>query len=63
MEIAVQLRTLFPKEFNVDRFIRLLVNQQIFDAFKGGSEARALKQIWEDDLTQFRQVRGKYLIY
>jgi uncharacterized protein YbbC (DUF1343 family)/CubicO group peptidase (beta-lactamase class C family) len=63
MEIAVQLRTLFPKDFNVDRFIRLLVNQQIFDAFKQGSEARALRQIWEDDLTQFRQIRAKYLIY
>jgi uncharacterized protein YbbC (DUF1343 family) len=63
MEIAVQLRTLFPKDFAVDRFIRLLVNQQIFDAFKGGSEARALRQIWEDDLTQFRQIRAKYLIY
>lgn len=63
LEIATQLLALFPKDFAVDRFNRLLVNQQVFEAFKKGSEGRALRQIWQDDLTRFRAVRSKYLIY
>ncbi len=63
LEIAAQLLALFPKDFAVDRFTRLLVNQQVFDALKKGSEGRALRQIWADDLARFRAVRRKYLLY
>lgn len=63
LEIAVQLKKLFPKEFSVERFNRLLVNQKIFDAFRQGSDARALKQVWETELDGFRAIRRKYLLY
>ena len=63
LEIAAQLLKLFPKEFAVDRFNRLLVNQKVFDAFKQGSEAKALRQIWETDLAGFRAIRRNYLLY
>jgi uncharacterized protein YbbC (DUF1343 family) len=63
LEVAAQLLALFPKDFAVDRFLRLLVNQQVFDAFKQGAEGRALRQIWEEDLSRFRAVRAKYLLY
>jgi len=63
LEIATQLLALFPKDFAADKFNRLLVNQQVFEAFKKGGEGRALRQIWQDDLARFRAVRSKYLIY
>ncbi len=63
LEIAVQLKKLFPKDFSVERFNRLLVNQKIFDAFRQSSDARALKQIWETELDGFRAIRRKYLLY
>ena len=63
LEVAAQLLALFPKDFAVDRFLRLLVNQQVFDAFKQGAEGRALRQIWEEDLNRFRAARAKYLLY
>jgi uncharacterized protein YbbC (DUF1343 family)/CubicO group peptidase (beta-lactamase class C family) len=63
LEIAVQLRTLYPKDFSADRIIRLLVNKNVFEAFKMGTEARALRQIWESDLNNFRAIRMKYLLY
>jgi uncharacterized protein YbbC (DUF1343 family)/CubicO group peptidase (beta-lactamase class C family) len=63
LEIAVQLKTLFPKDFSVEKFNRLLVNQKVFDAFRQGADARALKQLWEPDLESFRAVRKKYLLY
>ncbi len=63
MELAVQLKKLFSKDFAVDRFTRLLVNQKIYDAYRQGSDARALKQLWESDLEGFRAIRRKYLLY
>lgn len=63
MEMAVQLRKLFRKDFSADRFNRLLVNQKVYDAFMQGSDARALNQIWESDLDSFRAIRRKYLLY
>jgi uncharacterized protein YbbC (DUF1343 family)/CubicO group peptidase (beta-lactamase class C family) len=63
LEIATQLLKLFPKDFSVERFNRLLVSQKIFDAFRQGSDARAMRQIWESDLDSFRAIRRKYLLY
>lgn len=63
LEIATQIYKLYPKDFNVDRFNRLLVNDKIFAAFKQGSEAKALRQIWQSELDQFKAIRQKYLLY
>ncbi len=63
MELAVQLKKLFAKDFAVDKFTRLLVNQKIYDAYRQDSDARALKQMWENDLEGFRAIRRKYLLY
>ena len=63
MELAVQLRKLFSKDFSVDRFNRLLVSQKMFDAFRSGSDARALRQMWETDLEGFKAIRQRYLLY
>ena len=63
LEIASQLLKLFPKDFAVDQFNRLLANRKVYDAFQQGVEARALRQIWQSDLASFRSVRSKYLLY
>jgi uncharacterized protein YbbC (DUF1343 family) len=63
LEIAVQLLKLFPKDFSTERFNRLLANQKVFDAFRRGSDARALRQIWQNELAGFRAIRGRYLLY
>jgi uncharacterized protein YbbC (DUF1343 family) len=57
------LKKLFSKDFSVERFNRLLVSQKVFDAFRQGSDARALRQIWETELDGFRAIRRKYLLY
>jgi uncharacterized protein YbbC (DUF1343 family)/CubicO group peptidase (beta-lactamase class C family) len=63
LEMAAQLKKLFPKDFLIDRFNRLLANQKIFDAFRQGSDARAMRQVWEPELDAFRAIRNKYLLY
>jgi uncharacterized protein YbbC (DUF1343 family) len=63
LEIASQLLKLYPKDFAADQFNRLLANQKVYDAFRQGAEARALRQIWETDLAAFRNIRSNYLLY
>lgn len=63
VEMAVQLKKLFGKDFAVDRFNRLLVSQKIYDAFRSGSDARALRQLWDADLEGFKAIRRRYLLY
>jgi uncharacterized protein YbbC (DUF1343 family) len=63
VEMAAQIYKLYPKDFNVERFNRLLVSDKIFAAFKQGSEAKALRQIWQSELEQFKAMRQKYLLY
>ncbi len=63
LEIAAQLLKLYPKDFAADQFNRLLANQKVYDVFRQGAEARALRQIWETDLAGFKSIREKYLLY
>jgi len=63
LEMAAQLRKLFPQDFLIDRFNRLLASQKVFEAFRQGSDARAMRQVWEPELDAFRAIRSKYLLY
>lgn len=63
LEMAAQIRRLFGSSFNSDRFLRLLVNQKVFDAFQKGADGRAMKLLYEGDLDGFRAIRRKYLLY
>jgi uncharacterized protein YbbC (DUF1343 family)/CubicO group peptidase (beta-lactamase class C family) len=63
LEMAAQIYKLYPKEFNVEKFNRLLVSDNIYNAFRQGSEAKALRQIWQGELEQFKAIRQKYLLY
>jgi uncharacterized protein YbbC (DUF1343 family)/CubicO group peptidase (beta-lactamase class C family) len=63
LEMAAQLKKLFPKDFSTEKFNRLLANQKVFEAFRQGSDARAMRQVWEPELDAFRAIRSKYLLY
>ncbi|MBO0858823.1 MAG: DUF1343 domain-containing protein [Chloracidobacterium sp.] len=63
LEMAAQLRKLFPKNFQIEKFNRLLANQKVFDAFYKGSDARAMRRVWEPELDAFMAIRSKYLLY
>ncbi|MFN0123525.1 MAG: exo-beta-N-acetylmuramidase NamZ domain-containing protein [Blastocatellia bacterium] len=63
LEMAARIQRLWPRDFAVDKFNRLLVNQRIYEAFKSGAESGALRQVWESELDAFRAIRQKYLLY
>jgi uncharacterized protein YbbC (DUF1343 family)/CubicO group peptidase (beta-lactamase class C family) len=62
-ELVAQLHKLYPREFELNKVLRLLVNQQVLDALRNGSDGRALKQVYERDLESFRALRQRYLLY
>jgi uncharacterized protein YbbC (DUF1343 family) len=63
LEIAAQILKLYTKDFTARDFNRLLVNQKVYDAFLTGASGRVLRQIWEQDLSEFRAIRSRYLLY
>jgi uncharacterized protein YbbC (DUF1343 family) len=63
IEIAAAIRKLYPTEWQVDRYMRLLVNQDILDRLKRGETAEAIEASWQSDLTAFRHRRQQYLLY
>jgi uncharacterized protein YbbC (DUF1343 family) len=63
LQIAAQLSRLYPKDFAASSLILLLANQKVYDAFRNGADTRALRQLWENDLANFRAIRSKYLLY
>ncbi len=63
IEIAVALHSLYPADWKVDSYSRLLVNAGALERLKRGSSAEELTRSWASVLDGFRRTRGKYLLY
>ncbi len=63
IEIAVALRELFKREWQVDKYLRLLVNQSTLDRLKNNESAAEILGGWKSDLAKFSERRTKFLIY
>jgi uncharacterized protein YbbC (DUF1343 family) len=61
--IASTLQRLYPKEFGLDKFNRLLVHKPTLDALREQRPLIAIKSLWIPDLQSFRARREKYLLY
>lgn len=63
LEIAVALRRLFPSEWKPDEYIKLIVNQDVFDRLKAGEPAEDLEKASQQKLDEFRRRRASLLLY
>lgn len=63
LEIAVALRKLYPQEWQIERYDRLLVNRQIFEMVKLGDEAERIERAWAELLAEFGRRRARFLLY
>jgi len=63
IEIAYQLRQLYPESWKVDDYIRLLANRAAFEAFKAGKSPQEITATWQSGLSDFARTRRKYLLY
>jgi uncharacterized protein YbbC (DUF1343 family)/CubicO group peptidase (beta-lactamase class C family) len=63
LEIAVALRRLYPKEWKVDDYLRLLANADALERVKRGDAADEIARSWSAGLEQFLRVRSRFLLY
>jgi uncharacterized protein YbbC (DUF1343 family)/CubicO group peptidase (beta-lactamase class C family) len=63
IEIAVALKKLYPKEWQIDKYIRLLVNQKSFEQIKKGDLPGEIKKNWQVGLDEFMTRRKIFLLY
>jgi uncharacterized protein YbbC (DUF1343 family) len=63
IEIAAALRKLYPNDWQVDRYARLLVNAEILEMVRRGDSPQEIRKAWEPALNEFRRRRALYLLY
>ncbi len=63
MAIACALRRLYPEQWQIDRYGRLLAHPPTLEALRRGEGVEAIRGLWQKDLEAFRAVRGRYLLY
>lgn len=63
LEIAVALRKLYPGQWKVDSYARLLVNAEALEKLKHGDSAGDIARAWSARLEEFRKARARVLLY
>src|SRR4029453_18971569 len=62
IEMALALRKLYPNDWKVDSYLRLLVNSDTFERIKRGDSARDIVASWNASLQEFRRARAEVLL-
>lgn len=63
IEIAAALRRLYPNEWQVDRYERLLVSREILEKIKRGDAPEEIERAWQAKLDDFKKRRALFLLY
>ncbi len=63
IEIACALRKLYPNDWQIDRYGRLLVNAEMLEMVKRGETAEAIEKAWQPGLEEFKKRRATFLLY
>lgn len=63
IEMALALRTMYPNDWKVDSYLRLLVNADTLERIKRGESARDIVASWNAALQEFRRARAEILLY
>jgi uncharacterized protein YbbC (DUF1343 family) len=63
IEMALALRSLYPNDWKIDSYLRLLVNADTLERIKRGESAREIVASWNTALQEFRRARAEILLY
>ncbi len=63
LEMAAALRRLYPSEWKVDDYLRLLVNADALERLKRGDAPEEIVRSWQPKLEEFRRARSGALLY
>ena len=61
--LAVQLHSLYPGEWKPEGLLRLLADRATYEDILAGKSTDAIIAGWEAELSEFRAIRGRYLLY
>ncbi len=62
IEIASAFHRLYPRDFQIEKTIKLMGSRWLVDAI-GEMDPRLIVKKWEESLGEFRRLRSKYLLY
>lgn len=63
IEMALALRKLYPNDWQVDKYLRLLVHADTLERVKRGESAKEIVDSWNAGLQEFRKARAEILLY
>jgi len=63
LEVAHQLRQIFPDQWETKNLNRLLANERVFDAILASKTVSQIRALYQEDLAEFAVRRAKYLLY
>ena len=63
IEIALALKELYPNDWKIDAYARLLANADTLERIKRGESIEAIMSSWTNELDKFRATRARALIY
>jgi uncharacterized protein YbbC (DUF1343 family)/CubicO group peptidase (beta-lactamase class C family) len=61
--IAYHLHKLYPEQWQIKGYNRLLANSPTLEALERGDSPEQIMKLWQADLERFQEVRKKYLLY
>lgn len=61
--IAGQLRRLYPKDWQDERYLRLLAHPPTLEALRRGDAPAQIRNSWQPDLARYLEIRKAYLLY
>jgi uncharacterized protein YbbC (DUF1343 family) len=63
LEIAAALRKLYPNDWQVEKYGRLLVNNEILESVKRGDPPEAIEKAFKPKIDEFSKRRASFLLY
>ena len=63
VECIAALWKLYPRNFQIDRVDRLMLNHAVLDRIKAGDDPRKIAASWQSSLDSFKAIRAEYLLY
>jgi uncharacterized protein YbbC (DUF1343 family)/CubicO group peptidase (beta-lactamase class C family) len=63
LEMAVALRRLYPNDWKVEGYGRLLVNEDTLERVRRADEPESIERAWQPALAEFRRARARALLY
>jgi uncharacterized protein YbbC (DUF1343 family) len=63
LEIARQLQLLYPRDWNVAAYERLLGNHAVYEALRTGKPVSEMEAVYRPELDKFLKRRERFLLY